>query len=235
MTSTCALVLVGLIAIQSAMADDFPIQAVVISDNVRIRSQPSLGGQIIAKADHGTMLTVLAKSKTATGISKGGERNWWYEAETIDRKRGWVYGAFVYLEAKGEYQKKIEFKIRVDGKQAQFSTRIFISFVYDNPWQTRLLLSLADVKGNLVFLHIPENLVDLAHGHHNEDQWYTMYSDRKVTQLLKGVSVIEDKDLVTFIISEQASGMETFKISLTCWYNLDKRYFQVEFSDTVPQ
>jgi hypothetical protein len=62
-----------------------------------------------------------------------------------------------------------------------------------------------------------------------------MYSDKRVTQLLKGVSVIEDKDLVTFIISEQASGMETFKISLTCWYNLDKRYFQVEFSDTVPQ
>lgn len=235
MTSTCALVLVGLIAIQSAMADDFPIQAVVISDNVRIRSQPSLGGQIIAKADHGTMLTVLAKSKTATAISKGGERNWWYEVETIDRKRGWMYGAFVYLEAKDEYQKKIEFKIRVDGKQAQFSTRIFISFVYDNPLQTRSLLSLADVKGNLVFLHIPENLVDLAHCHHNEDQWYTMYSDRKVTQLLKGVSVIEDKDLVTFIISEQASGMETFKISLTCSYNLDKRYFQVEFSDTVPQ
>jgi len=235
MAYTCALVLVGLIAIQSAVADDFPIQAVVISDNVRVRSQPSLGGQIIAKADHGTMLTVLAKSKTATAISKGGERNWWYEVETIDRKRGWMYGAFVYLEAKDEYQKKIEFKIRVDGKQAQFSTRIFISFVYDNPWQTRSLLSLADVKGNLVFLHIPENLVDLAHGHHNEDQWYTMYSDRKVTQLLKGVSVIEDKDLVTFIISEQASGMETFKISLTCSYNLDKRYFQVEFSDTVPQ
>jgi hypothetical protein len=94
---------------------------------------------------------------------------------------------------------------------------------------------LADVKGNLVFLHIPENLVDLVHGHHNEDQWYMMYSDKRVTQLLKGVSVIEDKDLVTFIISEQASGMETFKISLTCWYNLDKRYFQVEFSDTVPQ
>jgi len=235
MACSCALVMVGLMAIQSVVANDFPVQAVVVSDDVRVRSQPSLGGKILSKADHGTVLTVLGKSKTATAVSKGGERNWWYEVETIDHKRGWMYGAFVYLMAKDEYQKNLEFKISVDGKPAQFSTRIYISSIYDKPEQTRSLLTLANVKGDLVFVHIPENLVDLVRSVRNEDQWYVMYSKRAGAQLLKGVSVMVDKNLVKFVISEQASGIETYTISLICSYNLDKGYFQVEFSDTVPQ
>jgi hypothetical protein len=230
-----ALLVAALAGIQSLAADDFPIPAVVISDSVRIRSQPSLSGQILGKADHGTQVTALARSKTATAVTRGGERNWWYQVETADHKKGWMYGAFVFLEAKGENQKGLLFKIGIDGNPAQFSARIYTTGVAARPGQTRSLICLADEAGSLQFIRMPENLVDLVHSLSNEDHWYLMLSDKKREQSLKSISVMEDKNLVRFEISEQAGGTETYSITLTCSYNRDKHWFQVEFSETVPQ
>ena len=219
----------------SLAADDFPIPAVVISDNVRIRSQPSLSGQILGKADHGTLLTVQARSKTATAVTRGGERNWWYQVETADHRKGWMYGAFVYLEAKTENQSAASFKTGVDGRQAQFSTRIYTTSVAARPGQTRSLICLVDETGSLQFIRIPQDLVDLVHSLSNEDHWYLMLSDKKREQFLKGVSVMAEKNLVKFEISEEAGGTETYRITLTCSYDRERRWFQVEFSETVPQ
>jgi uncharacterized protein YgiM (DUF1202 family) len=225
----------ALAGIQSLAADDFPIPALVISDSVRIRSAPSLSGQILGKADHGTQVTVLARSKTATAVTRGGERNWWYQIETGDHRKGWMYGAFVYLEAKAENQKGLSFKIGVDGKQTRFSTRIYTSSVAARPGQTRSLICLADEAGSIQFIQVPQNLVEMVHSLHNEDHWYLMLSDRKTAQFLRDVSVMEDQNLVKFEISEQAGGTEIYGITLTCSYNPDKHWFQVEFSETVPQ
>ena len=229
----------ALAGIQSLAADDFPIRALVISDSVRIRSQPSLSGQILGKADRGTLVTALARSKTATAVTRGGERNWWYQVETADHKKGWMYGAFVYLEAQAESQDGLSFKIGVDGKgdgkENQFSTRIYTTSVAARPGQTRSLICLADEAGNLQFIRLPGNLVELVRSVPNEDHWYLMLSDKKREQSLKGVSVMQEKNLVKFEISEQAGGVETYRITLTCSYSPDKRWFQVEFSETVPQ
>jgi len=233
MARTWALLLAALAGIPSLAADDFPIPALVISDNVRMRSQPSLSGKILGKANHGTLVTAMARTKNATTVTRGGERNWWYQVETADHKKGWMWGAYVYLEAKAQGQKS--FKIGVDGKQAQFSTRIYETSVVARPGQTRSLICLADEAGSLQFVQIPQNLVELVHSLPNEDHWYLMLSDGKKEQFLKGVSVMKDKNLVTFEISELAGGTETYSITLTCSYNPDKHWFQVEFSETVPQ
>jgi len=235
MARNWALLLVALAGVQSLAADDFPIPALVISDSVRIRSQPSVSGKILGKADHGTLVTALARTKTATAVTRGGERNWWYQVETSDHKKGWMYGAFVYLEAKAQDQASLSFKIRVDGEQAQFSTRIYATNVPARPGQTRSLICLADEGGNLQFIQIPQNLVGLVHSLPNEDRWYLMVSDKKREQFLKDVSVMEDQTLVKFEISEQAGETETYSITLTCSYNPEKHWFQVEFSETVPQ
>ena len=230
-----ALLVAALAGIQSVAADDFPIPALVISDSVRIRSQPSLSGKILGKADHGTLVTALARTKTATAVTRGGERNWWYQVETSDHQKGWMYGAYVYLEAKAEKERSLSFKIRVDGRDAQFSTRIYTTSVVARPGQTRSLICLADEAGSLQFIQMPQNLVELVHSLPNEDHWYLMLSDKKKAQSFKDVSVMEDKNLVEFEISEQAGGTETYSITLTCSYNPGKHWFQVEFSQTVPQ
>lgn len=231
----CALLTLVLAAAPRAPADGFPVQAVIVSDSVRIRSQPSLGGAILGKADHGTAVTALGRSRTAMSAARGGERNWWYQVQVPGQKKGWIYGAYVYLLARDGDRKDLDFEMTVDGKEARFQARVFEWQGPDHPGQTRSLLALSDPDGALRLVHLPSNLVSVVRSYRSEDQWYIMLSDRSTVQALKGVSVMAEKNLVQFEVSELSGGTETYRITLTCSYNAAQRFFHVEFSETVPQ
>jgi hypothetical protein len=231
----CALLALVLAAAPSLPAAEFPVQAVITSDSVRIRSQPSLRGSILGRADHGMAVTALGRSRTAEAVTRGGEHNWWYQVETPDHKKGWVYGEYVYLETQDESAEKLQFKMTVDGKETTFTARVFSSRPPDHPGQTRSVLAVSDPDGALRLLHLPANLVAVVRSYRSNDQWYTMLSDRSAVQALQGVSVMAEKNLVQFEISERSGGSEAYRITLTSSYNTTQRFFQVEFSETVPQ
>lgn len=67
--------------------------AVTVTDNnVRIRNQPHLDGEILGTLTSGTVGTVLAESHLRR---VNGEMYPWYKVKTIDGTTGWVYGKYL--------------------------------------------------------------------------------------------------------------------------------------------
>ena len=106
-----------LTSMQTLVAQDFPLPGLVISDGVRIRSRPSLSASVLTKVDHGTVLKAIGKSDASMALTENGEFNWWYHVEIGATATGWIYGAFLYLEAQGNAQNGLTFKILVSCKQ----------------------------------------------------------------------------------------------------------------------
>ena len=67
--------------------------AVTVTDNnVRIRSQPHLDGEILGTLTSGTVGTVLAESHLRM---IHGETHPWYKVKTADGITGWIYGKYL--------------------------------------------------------------------------------------------------------------------------------------------
>ena len=67
--------------------------AVTVTDNnVRIRSQPNLGGEVLGVLPKDTIGEVLAESHLRR---VNGEMYPWYKVKTIDGTTGWVYGKYL--------------------------------------------------------------------------------------------------------------------------------------------
>lgn len=67
--------------------------AVTVTDNnVRIRSQPHLDGEILGTLTSGTVGTVLAESHLRM---IHGETHPWYKVKTVDGITGWIYGKYL--------------------------------------------------------------------------------------------------------------------------------------------
>ena len=67
--------------------------AVTVTDNdVHIRNQPHLDGEILGTLTSGTVGTVLAESHLRR---VNGEMYPWYKVKTIDGTTGWVYGKYL--------------------------------------------------------------------------------------------------------------------------------------------
>ncbi len=64
----------------------------VTDDNVRIRSQPNLDGEILGVLSKGTIGEALAESHLRR---VNGEMYPWYKVKTIDGTTGWVYGKYL--------------------------------------------------------------------------------------------------------------------------------------------
>ena len=71
----------------------------VIGDNVRMRSTPSLSGKVVGEVNYWDMAAVHQKTEEHYTLEEGKmESGWgwsWYEIETLEGKRGWVYGQFL--------------------------------------------------------------------------------------------------------------------------------------------
>lgn len=81
----------------SLSAQDFPNDGLIASDKVRARSAPSLTAPVLANFDKGTVVTVLARSKTSLALEKDGTAYWWYQIILPDQQKAWVHGSLLYI------------------------------------------------------------------------------------------------------------------------------------------
>lgn len=216
-------------------AQDFPAQGLVISDSVRVRSGPSLASPIVGRVDQGTTVSVLGRSETSMALTKKGELNWWYRVDLKAVGTGWIYGAFVYLEAQGQKQKNLDFRLIVAGKDIQFYTKIYAWFpdTKNVQYEHRSVLCLVDETGKAFLVHLPQDLVGSVRSIPSEDQLYFMVSDENREQQLFGLSLLKNRSLVEFAVYENSPSM-LYKIFFTCSYKTEKNCFYVEYGEWRP-
>ncbi len=71
----------------------------VTAGPLNLRDKPGLDGGVIGRLSEGEKVVVHGKSAAAETID--GKAAYWYDVETIDKKRGWTFGAYLDLEAAG--------------------------------------------------------------------------------------------------------------------------------------
>lgn len=73
--------------------------ALVIGDHVRMRSEPSLQGKVVGKANYWDVARVVQKTKEHYTLEAGAMKSgwgWsWYEIEMQGGQKGWIYGQFL--------------------------------------------------------------------------------------------------------------------------------------------
>lgn len=72
-----------------------PKTARVTAGPLNLRDKPGLDGGVIGRLSEGEKVLVLGKSAGAETID--GVAAYWYDVETIDKKRGWAFGAYLDL------------------------------------------------------------------------------------------------------------------------------------------
>jgi tetratricopeptide (TPR) repeat protein/predicted small lipoprotein YifL len=70
-----------------------PETARVTAGPLNLRDEAGLKGDVVGRLSEGEKVIVLAKSAGAETID--GKTAYWYEVETIDKKRGWVFGGYL--------------------------------------------------------------------------------------------------------------------------------------------
>jgi tetratricopeptide (TPR) repeat protein len=80
------------------VSEPAPATATVTAGPLNMREDPGLEGAVVGRLSEGEKVRVLGRSDGAETID--GKSAYWYEVETIDEKRGWVFGG--YLDLDGE-------------------------------------------------------------------------------------------------------------------------------------
>jgi hypothetical protein len=79
----------------------FNYDAVIVGENVRMRSSSDINGKIISTLNTGVVVKILQQTNVRDIIKIGNDMcdDWgyyWYEVQTPSSQTGWVYGAFIY-------------------------------------------------------------------------------------------------------------------------------------------
>lgn len=82
---------------QSAAPADIPDTARVMTDDLRIRISPNTMAAEIGRLKRDSPVKILQRSKDRVKI--GGNEAHWYQISTPDGLKGWVYGAYLDVEA----------------------------------------------------------------------------------------------------------------------------------------
>ncbi|MGD8718123.1 MAG: tetratricopeptide repeat protein [Candidatus Zixiibacteriota bacterium] len=82
-----------------AVSEPAPETARVNAGPLNLRSDPGLTGSIVGRLSEGEKVAVVGKSDGAETID--GKTAYWYEVETIDNKRGWVFGGYLDIGGGG--------------------------------------------------------------------------------------------------------------------------------------
>lgn len=69
-------------------------ESVVTDNNVYVRTEPNLDGEIISICREGENIHLIARSKNMQKID--GYTDSWYLVELLDGKIGWIYGGYIY-------------------------------------------------------------------------------------------------------------------------------------------
>jgi tetratricopeptide (TPR) repeat protein/predicted small lipoprotein YifL len=74
-----------------------PETARVTAGPLNLRDKPGLGGAVVGRLSEGEKVLVHGKSDAAETID--GTAAYWYDVETVDKKRGWAFGAYLDVGA----------------------------------------------------------------------------------------------------------------------------------------
>jgi tetratricopeptide (TPR) repeat protein/predicted small lipoprotein YifL len=74
-----------------------PKTARVTAGPLNLRDKPGLGGAVVGRLSQGEKVIVHGKSDAAETID--GTAAYWYDVETVDKKRGWAFGAYLDVGA----------------------------------------------------------------------------------------------------------------------------------------
>lgn len=77
------------------VSEPAPATATVTAGPLNLRDDPGLKGTVVGRLSQGEKVRVLGRSDGAEMID--GKTAYWYEVETIDNKRGWVFGGYLDL------------------------------------------------------------------------------------------------------------------------------------------
>lgn len=70
---------------------------IVVGDDVRVRSNPSIKGTVVTSLKAGTVVRVTEKTDNRDKFLQGDEFGfYWYNAVLPGGKKGWIYGKFLY-------------------------------------------------------------------------------------------------------------------------------------------
>lgn len=78
-------------------ASPVPETARVTAGPLNLRDKPNLDGAVIGRLSEGEKVLVHGKSDAAETID--GKAAYWYDVETVDKKRGWAFGAYLDVPA----------------------------------------------------------------------------------------------------------------------------------------
>ncbi len=79
------------------LAPPAPKTARVTAGPLNLRDEPGLDGEVIGRLSEGEKVLVLGKSDAAETID--GKAAYWFDVETVDKKRGWAFGAYLDVGA----------------------------------------------------------------------------------------------------------------------------------------
>lgn len=74
-----------------------PKTARVTAGPLNLRDKAGLGGAVVGRLSQGEKVIVHGKSDAAETID--GTAAYWYDVETVDKKRGWAFGAYLDMGA----------------------------------------------------------------------------------------------------------------------------------------
>lgn len=104
--------------------------AIVVGDNVRVRSAPDLQGRILTSLNTGSIVEIIDKTKEPVRLIKSREFFYhWYQIKYKKGKTGWIYGQFLYkYESNNRYP-----EIVINKKHFQFLVFSEQDIQYDMP------------------------------------------------------------------------------------------------------
>jgi tetratricopeptide (TPR) repeat protein len=82
---------------EKAVPPPAPKTARVTAGPLNLRDKPGLDGKVVGRLSEGEKVLVLGKSDAAETID--GKAAYWYDIETVDKKRGWAFGAYLDVGA----------------------------------------------------------------------------------------------------------------------------------------
>jgi len=197
---------------------------VITGNKVRMRSAPALSGKILKELFIGEVVFILNQSEKTEKIDKNRQFSYyWYEVETVDGKKGWIFGQFVYRYQERSKKELIEnstYSLEI------FSEEEFCPDMPDDPAYSMPFLC-KDDKSFCIPLSMNETMLkEIPHSYGREgNSYYKMISDTGMGEECAGITENKGKILVLQIRYGTRTGGGEYKLKTA--YSLKKKHWEI--------
>ena len=125
---------------QAAQRETAPRQRITVASNVRLRREPQVAAEELARLGFGTIVREMAQTKTKEQVA--GAEDYWYRVSTPDGREGWIFGAlsmpFDAARRAGIYLKIAAPRLKVENPNFADSSDLyqFLTRVLSDPTAT---------------------------------------------------------------------------------------------------